>query len=140
MGALEEALPAGNRTLADQAVDKLVTSLIQGSDSVDSLVFTEVAHIGSFLRRLKAKLFQEATNLSASSGLQMLLTRTLERETTVDLSHFVHLPITFLSSIIKALYQEGRMINLNLSNCNLEEDDLTRLLVGTCIVISSRPY
>ena len=102
-------------TLRDSAMDKLLQSLIeQPDDNSDSTAEAEL--LTDFLPKLKAKFYDQATQLKPSPSLLRLLGRALENEIEVDLSPFTTLSAKDLSLVVSKLQSHGTMAVLNLSN------------------------
>ncbi|KAL2041824.1 hypothetical protein N7G274_005608 [Stereocaulon virgatum] len=102
-------------TLRDSAMDKLLQSLMkQPDDDSDSIAEAEL--LTDFLPKLRAKFYDQATQLKPSSSLLRLLGRALENETEVDLSPFTTLSAKDLSLVVSKLQSHGKMAILNLSN------------------------
>lgn len=129
LGEMEKEMPALVPTLETQALDKLVDLLMNDPDDVES-IFSTAALVGSFVPRLKDKVYKQAGALNASLTTLRVVVKALERETMVDLSPFVHLSATFVSDVINGLQKHGKMESINLSNSTINPSELMEVLSG----------
>ena len=125
---LQDALHSEVRSLECQTVDNLVDSLVNQPDNIDSSSISRAMLVGSFLPRLKVKLYELASSFKPTKASIVLLVKVLEREKIVDMGPFAHLPAEFISDVLQELQKRCRMTSLSLSNSNLDGKDLLEIL------------
>ena len=123
-----ENKPDSVPSLESQALEKLVSILINEPSSGEPSVLAEAMLVASFLPRLRAVMYQRAGFLTPSPMVARLLLKVLEGEKILDLVPFTHLGATFLAGIFTELQGPLPTTTMNLSNSEINEKELTDIL------------
>lgn len=122
----------GPRSLRDQAMDVLISTILSYPDSALGAV-SEAEILADFNERLKKGVYDGAESLKPSVTSLGLLCTIFKHDLYVDLSPFHTLTYDDLVSLVSQLLDHGQMRQLNFSNmANLTGEDLA-------LVLSPRP-
>ena len=127
-GEPEDNKPESVPSLEAQALEKLVSILINEPSSGEPSVLEEATLVASFVPRLRAVMYQRAGSLTPSPMVAQLLLKVLEGERILDLVPFAHLGATFLAGILTEVQGPLPTTTMNLSNSEINEEELTEIL------------
>ncbi|KAL9103723.1 MAG: hypothetical protein Q9163_001273 [Psora crenata] len=114
-------------SLRAQSLDQLVQSVVNGEE-IDPEVLSSAISLRDFHVSVRDKLYKEAENLEPFPDMLDLLFDHLKDDQYVNLSLFTTLSTVELFSLAVRLARAGSVKCLNLSGCDLRDQDLHALL------------